>query len=84
MAKVGQSAWPNAAVTLNENVHVAPGSSVAPDKLMLFEPAISVIIPPSHEPVNLSGVDITSPGGKRIVEPDSHQRGRSRIRDCEA
>jgi hypothetical protein len=32
--------------TLNENVHVAPEASVAPGKLMLFEPAISVIIPP--------------------------------------
>jgi hypothetical protein len=25
------------AITLNENMHVAPGSSVAPDKPMLFQ-----------------------------------------------
>ena len=49
-------------VTLTENVHDAPAARVPPDRLMLFDPAVAVIVPP-HEPVRPFGVDTISPDG---------------------
>jgi len=53
-------------VTFTEKVHEAPGARLAPDRLMLFEPAIAVIVPP-HEPVRPLGVDTISPDGSVSV-----------------
>lgn len=53
-------------VTLTEKVHDAPAVRVPPDRLMLFEPAIAVIVPP-HEPIRLLGVDTTRPDGSVSV-----------------
>ena len=53
-------------VTFTENVQEAPAASVAPDRLMLFDPAVAVIVPP-HEPVKPLGVDTISPDGSISV-----------------
>jgi hypothetical protein len=53
-------------VTFTENVQEAPAASVAPDRLMLFDPAVAVIVPP-HEPVTPFGVDTISPDGNVSV-----------------
>ena len=55
-------------VTFTETVHEAPAASVPPDRLMLFEPALAVMIPPSHEPVRPLGVDTISPEGSVSVK----------------
>ena len=54
-------------VTVTENVQEAPAASVAPDRLMLFDPAVAVIVPASHEPVRPLGVDTISPDGSASV-----------------
>ena len=54
-------------VTFTEKVQEAPGARVAPDKLMLFEPAIAVMVPPPHEPVRTLGVDTTRADGSVSV-----------------
>ena len=51
------------AVTFTANVHDALGPSVAPARLRVFVPAGAVIVPPSHDPVRLLGVEITRPEG---------------------
>ena len=54
-------------VTFTENVQEAPAASVAPDRLMLFDPSVAVIIPP-HEPVRPLGVDTIRPDGSVSVK----------------
>jgi hypothetical protein len=54
-------------VTFTENVHEAPAASIAPDRLMLFDPATAVIVPPPQEPVTPLGVDTISPDGSISV-----------------
>ena len=50
-------------VTFTEKVHAVPAARVAPDRLMVFDPALAVIVPPPHEPVSPLGVDTTRPDG---------------------
>ena len=54
-------------VTFTENVQEAPAARVPPDRLMLFEPVIAVIVPP-HEPVRPLGVDTLRPDGRVSVK----------------
>jgi hypothetical protein len=69
MGVVRLSCSPRAiAVTLTENVQDAPEARVAPARLMLFEPATAVIVPPPQEPVRPFGVETTSPLGKGSVK----------------
>ena len=42
-------------------------ASVAPDRLILFAPAVAVMVPPPHEPVSPFGVATTRPGGRLSV-----------------
>ncbi len=56
-----------APVTFTEKVHDALAASVAPDKLILPEPAVAVIVPPPHEPFSPFGVATTSPDGSVSV-----------------
>jgi hypothetical protein len=61
-------------VTFTENVHEtpgardAPGGSVTPDTLMLFDPATAVMVPPPQKPVRPFGVDTTRPEGNVSVK----------------
>src|SRR5215472_10828756 len=55
-------------LTSTENVHDVPGAKVAPDRLMLLNPAPAVTLPPPHEPVRLFGVDTISPAGSVSVK----------------
>jgi hypothetical protein len=54
-------------VTFTEKVHEAPAASVPPDRLMLFDPAVAVIVPAPHEPFRPFGVDTISPDGSVSV-----------------
>jgi hypothetical protein len=54
-------------VTFTEKAHDAPAARVAPDRLMLFDPGMAVIVPPPHEPIRPLGVDTISPDGKVSV-----------------
>ena len=54
-------------VTFTENVQEAPGARLAPDRLMLFDPAVAVIVPASHEPVRPLGVNTIRPDGRVSV-----------------
>src|SRR5215471_3045442 len=56
-----------APVAFTENVHEAPAASVAPERLMLFDPAMAMMIPPPHEPVSPFGVETTRPAGRVSV-----------------
>src|SRR5262249_14388224 len=47
----------------------APGASVAPDKLMLLDPATAVMVPPPQLPLSPFGVPTTSPAGSVSVKP---------------
>ena len=48
-------------VTLTENVQLAPAAKFAPERLIVVEPAIAVIVPPPHEPDKPFGVATTKP-----------------------
>src|SRR5262249_13404629 len=50
-------------VTLTAKLHPSLVPSVAPERLMLFEPAAAVLLPPPPEPVKPFGVDTTNPAG---------------------
>jgi hypothetical protein len=50
-----------------EKVHDVPGARLAPDRLIMFDPAVAVIVPASHEPVRPLGVDTISPDGRVSV-----------------
>ena len=54
-------------VTFTEKVQEAPAAKVAPARLMLFDPAVAVTVPPSHKPVRPLGVDTTKPPGRTSV-----------------
>jgi hypothetical protein len=54
-------------VTFTENVHEEPAARVAPDRLMLFEPAVAVIVPPPQDPFRPFGVDTIRPDGNVSV-----------------
>src|SRR5262249_34039139 len=55
-------------VTFTAKLHDAIAASVAPDRLMLFAPAVAVIAPPPHEPVSPLGVATTRPAGRVSVD----------------
>ncbi len=60
---------PVLAVTFIMNVHEALTATLPPARLTLFEPAVAVMVPPPHEPVNPLGVATTSPEGNVSVKP---------------
>jgi len=51
-------------VTFTEKVHNELATSVAPDRLITFVPAVAVIVPPPQEPLRPLGVATTKPAGK--------------------
>jgi hypothetical protein len=55
-------------LTFAEKVQEAELASIAPDKLMLPEPAATVKVPPPHEPVNPFGDATTSPEGSESMK----------------
>ena len=58
-----------APLTRTLNVQEALTPSVAPARLMLFDPGNAVIVPPSHLPTKpLSGAKTVSPAGSRSVK----------------
>src|SRR5277367_504003 len=57
-----------APVTLTENVHDAPAARDAPDKLTVDAPAVAVMVPESHVPVIMLGVETTNPAGRVSVK----------------
>lgn len=56
-------------VTFMENVHELLPARVAPPRLILFAPAVAVIVPPPQEPVRPFGVETAKPAGKASVKP---------------
>src|SRR5207237_772274 len=56
------------AVTFTVKVHPPAGASVAPVRLMLFDPATAEIVPP-QEPLNPFGVATASPDGRVSLKP---------------
>jgi hypothetical protein len=58
----------DAPVTFTENVQLVAVAKLAPDRLALADPAVAVIDPPPHEPLNPFGVEITNPAGKLSVK----------------
>src|ERR1700685_4664485 len=55
--------------TFIAKVQEAPAARLAPERLMLFEPAAAVMVPPPQPPVSPFGVDTVSPAGRVSVEP---------------
>jgi len=55
-------------ITFIEKVHELLAASVAPAKLIEEEPAVAVIVPPPHAPVNPFGVATSNPDGKVSVK----------------
>ena len=55
--------------TFIAKVQEAPAARLAPERLMLFEPAAAVMVPPPQLPVNPFGVDTVSPAGRVSVKP---------------
>src|SRR5262249_18797207 len=51
------------AVTLTENVQLAPAAKVAPVRLIRLEPATALIVPPPQEPTTTLGVLTIRPAG---------------------
>jgi hypothetical protein len=56
-------------VTSTAKVHDAPAASVAPDRLIVPEPAVAVIVPPPHDPLSPFGVATTNPDGRLSLNP---------------
>jgi len=56
-------------VTFTPNVQDELAVKLAPDKLMLFDPAVAVIAPPPQPPVRPLGVETISPLGSVSVTP---------------
>src|SRR5689334_6629663 len=56
-------------VTFTANVHDPPAGSVPPDRLMVPEPAVAVIVPAPHEPVSPFGFATTNPDGRLSLKP---------------
>jgi hypothetical protein len=56
-------------VTLTENVHDALAARVPPNRLTVPEPAVAVIVPAPHVPVNPFGVETTKPAGSVSLKP---------------
>ena len=59
----------NRSNTLTLKVHLSPPASVAPDRVIVVEPSVAVIVPPPHDPVNPLGVDTTMVVGSESVNP---------------
>ena len=55
------------ALTPTTKLHALSAASVAPDKLMLSDPAMAVIVPPPQLPESPLGVDTTKPAGRVSV-----------------
>jgi hypothetical protein len=55
-------------VTLMENVHELLAAIVPPERLMVFVPAVAVIVPAPHVPVSPFGVETTKPAGSVSVK----------------
>jgi hypothetical protein len=56
-------------VTLTAKLQEAPEDKVAPDRTMLVEPAVAVIVPVPQEPAIPLGVATTKPAGSTSVKP---------------
>jgi hypothetical protein len=56
-------------VTLTLNVQLAAALRIAPDRLMLADPATALMVPPPQLPVRLFGVETTRPEGSGSVNP---------------
>jgi len=56
------------AVTFAEKVQDAPPASVAPDRLMIFDPATAVIVPLQVPALRPFGVETTNPAGSVSVK----------------
>jgi hypothetical protein len=56
-------------VTLTEKVHELLAAIVAPERLMVPDPAVAVIVPPPQVPVRPFGVETTRPVGNVSVKP---------------
>jgi hypothetical protein len=56
-------------VTFTENTQLAPAVNVAPDKVIVLEPAVAVIVPPPQVPLTPFGVDTTRPAGNESANP---------------
>jgi hypothetical protein len=52
-----------APATWTENVQLAPGASIAPERLIALVPCVELIVPPPQEPAKPGGVATTSPLG---------------------
>src|SRR5579864_5189753 len=55
--------------TLTEKTHHEYGAMVAPLSLIVEVPAVATMVPPSHEPIMLLGVAISSPAGSVSLKP---------------
>src|SRR5262249_54103728 len=53
--------------TFTLNVHEPPAASVAPESDTLPDPAVAVIVPPPHDPVNPFGEATVMPDGSESV-----------------
>src|ERR1700691_722250 len=56
-------------VTFTAKVHEALAARVAPERLTLFDPAASVIVPPPQLPVKPFDAATTCPAGRVSVKP---------------
>ncbi len=56
-------------VTFTLKVQDVLAARLAPDKLMLPDPAVAVIVPPPQLPAKPFGVDTTKPAGRTSVKP---------------
>lgn len=56
-------------VTFTAKLHPPVAAKAAPERLMLFEPAAAVMVPPPHEPVSPLGFATTNPAGSVSLNP---------------
>jgi len=56
-------------VTFTENVQEDDAAMLAPERLITFVPAVTVIVPPPQDPVRPFGVETTSPAGRVSLKP---------------
>ena len=57
------------AITFTENVHDELVAMVAPERLMVLEPAAAVMVPPPQEPLSPLGVATTRAAGRVSLKP---------------
>jgi hypothetical protein len=60
---------PLIAVTFTAKLQNALAAKVAPDRLILVDPAVAVMMPPPQPPARPLGVDTTKPAGNTSVKP---------------